>query len=106
MPIFRSTKEFVHSSTVYQRIQFPLTVAYAITIHKSQGITVDKAVLNLVKKDFTPGLLYVAVSRVKTLDSLMFEESFDYSRFRANESNIQRWKIADIERRRSQHIPL
>ncbi|RFU33151.1 hypothetical protein B7463_g3183, partial [Scytalidium lignicola] len=104
VPIFRSTREFVHNSTVYQRVQFPLTVAYAITIHKSQGITVEKVVLNLAEKDFAPGLSYVAVSRVKTLDGLMFEESFDYSRFKTKETNTQRWRLADIQRRKAQHV--
>ncbi|RFU26990.1 Nucleoside-triphosphate phosphatase, partial [Scytalidium lignicola] len=104
VPIFRSTREFMHGSTVCQRVQFPLTVAYAITIHKSQGITVEKAVLNLVEKDFAPGLSYVAVSRVKTLDGLMFEESFDYNRFKAKETNTQKWRLADIQRRKTQHV--
>jgi ATP-dependent exoDNAse (exonuclease V) alpha subunit len=37
-------------------------VAYAITIHKSQGIMVEKAMLNLVEKDFALGLSYMGVS--------------------------------------------
>jgi ATP-dependent exoDNAse (exonuclease V) alpha subunit len=55
VPFFRSTREFIYKSSNHRRIQFPLTVAYAITIHKSQGITVEKAVLNLVEKDFAQG---------------------------------------------------
>ncbi|KAG5972380.1 hypothetical protein E4U58_006660 [Claviceps cyperi] len=53
------------------RTQFPLTVAYAITVHKSQGTTLDRAVVDVSAKDFSPGLSYVAVSRVKTLDGIM-----------------------------------
>lgn len=44
-----------------------MTVAYAITIHKAQGLTLPSAVLNLSDKDFTPGLSYVAVSRVRSI---------------------------------------
>jgi ATP-dependent DNA helicase PIF1 len=63
VPIFRSTQEFIWNSTSRRRTQFPLTVAYAVTVHKSQGITVEKAVLNLVEKDFAPGLAHVSISR-------------------------------------------
>ena len=104
VPIFRSTREFIQNSIPHRRIQFPLTVAYAITIHKSQGITVEKAVLNLVEKDFVPGLAYVGVSRIKSLNGLMFEESFDLSRFRSLESYTEKMRAEDVERRRPQHL--
>jgi len=48
-------------------LQFPLRLAYGITVHKSQGLTLSKAVLNLATKEHALGLSYVAVSRVKTL---------------------------------------
>lgn len=49
--------------------QIPLRPAYAITVHKSQGMTLDAARINL-KNVFEPGMGYVALSRVKSLDSL------------------------------------
>jgi hypothetical protein len=67
-------------------------------------MTVEKAVLNLVEKDFALGLAYVGVSRVKTLNGLMFEESFDLSRFRSLESYTEKMRAEDVERRRPQHI--
>ena len=106
VPIFRSTREFIRNSKPHRRTQFPLTVAYAITIHKSQGLTVEKAVLNLVEEDFAPGLAYVGVSRVKSLDGLMFEESFDLSRFRSKEGHTERMRFADAECRQPQHLEL
>ncbi len=49
--------------------QIPLRPAYAITVHKSQGMTLDAARINL-KNVFEPGMGYVALSRVRGLDSL------------------------------------
>tara|TARA_B100000886_G_C20417418_1_gene489872 strand:- start:737 stop:2161 length:1425 start_codon:yes stop_codon:yes gene_type:complete len=63
--------------------QIPLTLAWAITIHKSQGATLDLAEIDVGTNIFEAGQTYVALSRVKSLDGL-YLKSFDPTKIKVN----------------------
>ena len=63
--------------------QIPLALAYAVTIHKSQGATLDLALIDIGTSTFECGQAYVALSRVKSLESL-YIWNFEPSVIRAN----------------------
>jgi len=56
------------------RTQLPLILAYSITTHKAQGLTLDYAICNLGASVFCPGQAYVALSRVRSLEGLLISD--------------------------------
>lgn len=68
--------------------QYPLKLAWAITIHKSQGLTFEKAIID-VKNVFTSGQSYVAFSRLKSLDGLVLTSEFSLNNIKHNESIVE-----------------
>ncbi|EAQ86310.1 hypothetical protein CHGG_07563 [Chaetomium globosum CBS 148.51] len=100
VPILQVRQDFTLKNKTCSRTQFPLVVAYAITVHKSQGITLPKVVCDISEREFASGLSYVAVSRASRLDGVMFDVPFDRSRVNRDPPTaaMQR-KLADYERR-------
>ena len=75
-----SSHQLVRKTPYVQRTkQFPLKLAYAFTIHKAQGQTYDKVIVDMNSHIFAPGQLYVALSRAKSLQGLYLTKPITYS---------------------------
>ncbi|XP_014227238.1 uncharacterized protein LOC106652660 [Trichogramma pretiosum] len=77
-PIIRTWKK---SGMRHTRKQFPWKLAYGITIHKSQGLTLPSAIVDIGIKEFLSGLTYVALNRVRSSNDVMFSCFYDKGRF-------------------------
>jgi ATP-dependent exoDNAse (exonuclease V) alpha subunit len=72
--------EAVTKNYTCSRIQYPFRLAWAITIHKSQGATLSSAVIK-IEDIRNPGQVYVALSRVRDIRKIYIMGNIDYSRF-------------------------
>ena len=73
VPILPRMQQWDRNGSTCTRTQIPLALAFAITIHKSQGLTLEYAVVNLDTKNINSILTYVALSRVRHITSLAIE---------------------------------
>ena len=85
VPIRPVTAEFYgRKGSTLQRRQLPLILSYAITIHKVQGLSLKRAVIDAGSSIFDDGMTYVALSRVQSLAGL-FLISLDQSKITVSE---------------------
>ena len=75
-PIKRSWED--KNGTTCSRLQVPICLAWAITVHKSQGLTLEKAKIDIGNKEFAAGLTFVALLRVRSLNDICLKQfTFD-----------------------------
>lgn len=75
----RSVGNKLEYDTIGAFTQFPFMLAWAVTIHKSQGKTFENVIIDLATKAFAAGQLYVALSRCTTLDGIVLRQEIDSS---------------------------
>ena len=64
--------------------QYPIKLAWAITVHKSQGLTFEKAIID-IGQAFAPGQVYVALSRLRSLDGLVLTSKVNFNSIKQDE---------------------
>ena len=89
-------EEQVSQNQVGEFLQYPIKLAWAVTIHKSQGLTFDHAIID-AGKSFIAGQVYVALSRVRTLDGLVLRSKINKDSLRSNHEVINFMKPLSLE---------
>ncbi|MCX6189294.1 MAG: helix-turn-helix domain-containing protein [Bacteroidetes bacterium] len=85
----------IEENVVGSFFQYPIKLAWAITVHKSQGLTFTKAVID-IGKAFAPGQVYVALSRLTSLKGLVLSSPINYNSLK-EDTNIAAFATTKTE---------
>lgn len=72
--IYDNKKKMIETESIGSFTQYPLKLAWAVTIHKSQGKTFDKVIIDLERGVFAPGQVYVALSRCTSFEGIILKK--------------------------------
>ena len=81
--------------------QYPIRLAWAVTVHKSQGLTFEKAILDL-SGAFAPGQIYVALSRLRSVEGLVLSSPLNFNKLRTDQvildyTERKKYKVSLLE---------
>jgi ATP-dependent DNA helicase PIF1 len=98
------TKKDDHDREVARRTQYPLALAWALTIHKSQGMSMDAVHIDLSSGWSTPGMAYVALSRCRTLAGLSVR-GLTAEKITASADALEFYYPPSRPMKRAKHVP-
>jgi ATP-dependent DNA helicase PIF1 len=81
VPIVPMTRNWFEKNKQFSRTQYPIILGWAITIHKSQGMTLDEIILDVGEKEFATRLTYTDTTRTQNFGLLAFDPFPNYHRF-------------------------
>ena len=85
--VYDKEKKSLSQESIGTFMQYPLTLAWAVTIHKSQGKTFDRVVVDFGRGTFAHGQAYVALSRCRTLEGMTLRQPLKKSHI------IMDWRV-------------
>lgn len=97
-----TTKE-IEEKQIGSFVQFPLRTAWAITIHKSQGLTFEKAIID-ANAAFAHGQVYVALSRCKSFEGLVLRSPISYNSIKTDGAVAHYTKEAENNAPDEEHL--
>jgi ATP-dependent exoDNAse (exonuclease V) alpha subunit len=92
----KTTDRFNYNGQPASRHQFPIQNAFALTVHKTQALTLLHITISLDSQMFAPGQAYVAISRGKTWDSINLI-GLDYDAFKTDESIVIEYERLQVK---------
>jgi ATP-dependent DNA helicase PIF1 len=111
VPIVPICRSWGSSGSQCSRRQLPLKLSWAVTIHKSQGLTLDQVIIDIGNKEFCAGLTFVAISRVRCLSNIILSPPFTFQRLqnisksrRLNERIMEEQRLQSLENSTLRHL--
>ena len=100
VPITPLRRSWSSGGSSCSRLQLPLKLAWAVTIHKAQRLTLDKVTVDVGKKEFCAGLTFVALSHVRCITDLLLNPPFPFQQLK----NLSKSRRMEERKQEEKHL--